>query len=94
LGDKPTTVNSLRKFNIAVYPNPATRFIAVSFTDGIFKRPTRYQLFDLAGKLITEGISNVKQFQIDVQKVQRGIYILKLFNGYHLELGTGKVLIQ
>ncbi len=85
LGDSPPTANNVRKYNIAVYPNPATGFITVSFTDGGFVRHTRYQLFDLAGRLITDGTSNVKQFQIDIQRIQKGIYILKLFNGYNLE---------
>jgi len=94
LGDKPPTANNVRKYKIAVYPNPASASITISFTDGIFIRPARYQLFDLTGKLITEGTSNVKQFQVDIRRIQKGIYILKLFNGYNLELGTEKILIQ
>jgi hypothetical protein len=94
LGEEPPAANSIRRYNISVYPNPATASITVSFTDGVFVRPARYQLFDLAGKLITHGTSKVKQFQIDIRRIQKGIYILKLFNGYNLELGTEKILIQ
>jgi PQQ-dependent dehydrogenase (s-GDH family) len=83
-----------RKQIIQVFPNPATQFIQIRFSDAAFIRPARYVLMDITGKRIMEGASAQKEFRINTQGIKSGVYLLKLYNGYGLEVRTEKVIIR
>ncbi|MDX2047843.1 MAG: PQQ-dependent sugar dehydrogenase [Chitinophagaceae bacterium] len=94
LGDKPGTGNTIRNYSISVYPNPATRFIRINVSEGIFTRPVEYRLFDITGKLVLSGNSIAKNFAVNVEGLNKGVYVLKLLNGNGLDLKTEKIVIQ
>ncbi len=94
LGDKPGTGNAIRNYSISVYPNPATRFIRINVSEGIFTRPVEYRLFDITGKLVLSGNSIAKNFAVNVEGLNKGVYVLKLLNGNGLDLKTEKIVIQ
>ncbi|RTY93415.1 T9SS type A sorting domain-containing protein [Flavobacterium sp. GT3R68] len=58
---------------IIVVPNPVGDELFLEYTDS---RNQEYQIFDTLGKLITKGITNKNQ--INVQSLEKGVYFLKL----------------
>jgi aldose sugar dehydrogenase len=80
-------------FAIQVYPNPASNFIKVEFTKTPHL-PVVYRLYDITGKIVVENKSTKNSFTIPVDKLKRGVYILKLINGYGLEMRMDKVILQ
>lgn len=80
-------------FAINVFPNPASSFINVEFTRTPHM-PVRYRLYDLMGKIVLENISTKNVFNIPVSQLKRGVYILKLINGYDLEMRVDKIVLQ
>jgi aldose sugar dehydrogenase len=94
LKDDPDKPAIDRKQIIQVFPNPATQFIQIRFSDAAFIRPARYVLMDITGKRMMEGVSTQKEFRINTQGIKSGVYLLKLYNGYGLEVRTEKVVIR
>lgn len=70
--DTPLTVNK-------VYPSPFTNFIGVLFT-GIVKEDVEFQLYDMAGRLVTSEKINMNGIYHDIPVVglARGIYLLSI----------------
>src|SRR5690606_16297832 len=58
---------------IIVFPNPATDFWTIKGVD----KNSRYQVFDLSGKLLAEDRNSTVTFQIDSKKLTPGMYVLK-----------------
>ncbi|MGB8194360.1 MAG: T9SS type A sorting domain-containing protein, partial [Chitinophagaceae bacterium] len=82
-----------KKYKITVFPNPATQYVTVKFERGLHK-PIHYQLMDIAGKLVLEKYTNRDEFTITVGHLRKGIYMLRLYNGYGVEVSLEKVIIQ
>lgn len=82
-----------RQYRISVFPNPATSFITVQFERGLPK-PIHFQLINTAGKVVVEAELSKDQFTIPVGHLAKGVYILKLRNGYGIEVKTEKIVIQ
>ena len=82
-----------RKYRINVFPNPASSFVNVQLERGLHK-PVRYQLLTTSGKLVAEATTNKDAFSIPVGHLAKGVYILKLYNGYDIEVKLEKVLLQ
>lgn len=57
-------------------------------------KPLHYKIFDLTGKLLLTGSSNNDNFSIDVQRLTAGMYILKLYNTYQINVATEKIVIK
>jgi aldose sugar dehydrogenase len=91
---RPAMLNTVRKYDINVFPNPASQYISVRIAEGVYTRPTRYQLRDMTGKLVLQGSSVHKDFNIDISSLQTGVYILKLQNGHDLEVASEKIIIR
>jgi hypothetical protein len=49
---------------------------------------------DLTGKVVLQGNSVQKDFSIDIVSLISGVYILKLRNGYGLDIATEKIIIR
>ena len=94
LFDRPAMLNTVRKYDISVFPNPASQYISVRIAEGVYTRPTRYQLRDMTGKLVLQGSSVHKDFNIDISSFQTGVYILKLQDGHDLEVASEKIIIR
>jgi PQQ-dependent dehydrogenase (s-GDH family) len=80
-------------FNVTAYPNPATKYLYIMFS-GVVHKPVRYQLFDIAGKLVQEEQTSDHNFQVDVAKFRKGVYILKVFNGRGAQVKMQKIIVQ
>jgi PQQ-dependent dehydrogenase (s-GDH family) len=79
----------IRNSSIKISPNPATNVLFVKSIRNVSK-PLHYQVFDATGKLLLTGNSNNDNFSINVQKLSAGMYILKLYNAYQINLITEK----
>lgn len=82
-----------RKYTTSVYPNPATSYIQVE-TEPAVQKPIRYRLIDMNGKLIVDEKTARNNFTIETGRFKRGIYILKLYNGYGSEIRMDKIILQ
>jgi aldose sugar dehydrogenase len=82
-----------RQYRVNVYPNPATQYITVQFEKGLHK-PIYYKLTDVSGRLVLEDRTTKDQFNIMVDHLPKGMYMLKLYNGYRIEVKTEKIVIQ
>lgn len=87
------TYTFIRNREIKVYPNPTKDKAIVQTVKGITK-PMYYYLYDVMGNLVKQGKSNTDRFTIDVHDLPGGVYFLKIFNGYNIEVVTDKIIIQ
>lgn len=82
-----------RNTSIKIFPNPASNMIKVVSIRNITK-PLYYSLYDETGKILLTGKSLDYNFSINIEKIGRGIYILKLYNAYYVNLKTEKIIIN
>lgn len=92
LREDSLSVNA-KKYAVTVFPNPTTKYIIVSFEIGVHK-PVEYRLYDMTGRLAVNGRTSKNNFTIDVGHLKRGVYILKLYNGYGVEVKMEKMVLQ
>lgn len=59
---------------IGLYPNPASNTLNINGIDGVFN----YEIFNIAGTLLTSGLSNG---EIDITTLPKGIYTIKTITG-------------
>lgn len=96
--DNPNWVDSIlfpvgiiNKFNtdyIDVYPNPTNDFIHVAFS----QTPELVELYDATGRLTKKYTTiTASPFQIDIESLPKGFYILKLQSGH---ISTFKSIIK
>ena len=88
-----TTRPVRKEYSVQVYPNPTNKFIVVSFEIGVHK-PVGYQLVDMAGRVVLQDKTQQNVFTINVSHLRRGLYILKLFNGYGVEVKMEKMVVN
>jgi aldose sugar dehydrogenase len=82
-----------KKYRVNIFPNPASSFVNVQFERGLHK-PIHYQLYDASGKLVIEDHTSKDNFSIPVNHLRKGVYILRLYNGYGVEVKIDKILLQ
>ena len=82
-----------RKYRISVFPNPATSYITVEFERGLPK-PIHYQLINASGKIVAEAEMSKDLFSIPVGHYAKGVYMLRLYNGYGKEVKVEKVVVR
>jgi hypothetical protein len=51
-------------------------------------------MMDMTGKVVVRGTSLQKDFTIDINSWQSGVYILKITNGYGVEVASEKIIIR
>ena len=94
LGNRPATANTVRKYEVDIFPNPASQFLKVQVASGAFTRPMHFYLMDMTGKIVVKGSSSQKDFTIDINSWQTGVYILKISNAYGVEVASEKIIIR
>jgi PQQ-dependent dehydrogenase (s-GDH family) len=94
LGDRPVTTNTVRSYAVDIFPNPASQILQVRVAAGTFTRPMQYRLIVMTGKIVAKGSAVQKDFTIDISSMQTGVYILKVSNGYGLEVASEKIIIR
>ena len=76
-GLEDISVKGINKNNdlIEIYPNPATDSFVINATD----KNSKYQIIDINGQLVDEGILDQKS--INVSLLKKGIYNIKIISG-------------
>lgn len=64
--------------NLLVYPNPATEFINIR--DVSFQKAYAYQIFNLSGQLVQQGMLQSGEERINIQSLNSGMYLLHTEN--------------
>ncbi|MCO6496947.1 MAG: PQQ-dependent sugar dehydrogenase [Chitinophagaceae bacterium] len=82
-----------RNTDFQLFPNPATTKIQVRSKKNTNK-PLYYYLYEVSGKQVMQGKSFTDYFDINVSHLSRGMYILKIYNGYNRNIYTEKVSVQ
>lgn len=80
------------EYVVSVFPNPASSQINVEYK-GI-RKPINYRLYDMAGRLVSNYNTTSDVFSINVEHLRRGVYILKIYNGYGVEVKMEKVVLR
>lgn len=82
-----------RNAQIAVYPNPASKIILVKGVKNV-TNPLHYAIYNAMGARILSGKSNTDNFQINIASIPRGVYFLKVYNAYFMEIASKKIVVQ
>jgi aldose sugar dehydrogenase len=95
LGDDPQSgPRPTREYHVHVYPNPASQYVIVDLSEAAFNRFTRYMLLDISGRTLRTGIEHERSFRLSLNGIDRGVYVLRLFDGNGLELKTTRVVVR
>lgn len=78
---------------IQLFPNPAVNIIYVHGKKEL-RKPLLVQICDIYGRLLKEATSFRNDFSIDVADLKPGTYLLKLYNGYDIEVQIEKFIKQ
>ncbi len=73
---------------IQIYPLPARNIINVQSNQNL-----RYEIFDLNARITDKGVINTPLTTIDIQNLQSGSYIIKMYNNKQ-EIITRKIIKQ
>ncbi len=83
VGSNPSGINSLKNLrsNILVYPNPATNKVYISLKSN--NKESLCQLYNITGQEIWNSsiAANTSIFEIPLQNLSNGVYLLKLQTG-------------
>ncbi|WP_300672239.1 T9SS type A sorting domain-containing protein [Soonwooa sp.] len=75
IDDNPSIVLEMK-----VFPNPTTSILFLRNPDFSKNKNSKYDLYDVSGKLIKSNEILNEETQIDLQKENAGVYILRIFN--------------
>jgi len=76
---------------ISIYPNPTADILYVHGKKEL-RKPLLVQLYDVYGRMLKEVTSFRNDFPIDVSFFRPGTYLLKLYNGYDMEVQIVKFI--
>ena len=82
-------INSLKKSNISIYPNPTSDYIWISNDKNI----STVSVYSLNGKQLTYAKPNSKTYFFDMSLLSKGVFFIKIKdeNGYEV---TEKVIVK
>jgi PQQ-dependent dehydrogenase (s-GDH family) len=92
LNNDPVSTVNARLF-IKMFPNPTAKTLYIESKRNVSK-PIFYQVYDITGRLMLNGTSNRDNFEVNVERLNAGIYTVKLYNGQDIILLTEKIIIQ
>lgn len=84
---RPPVVKDL----VQIFPNPVQNIINIHGKKEL-RKPLRVQICDIYGRLLKEEKSYKNDFSIDVSSLPPGAYLLKLYNGYDMEVQIEKFI--
>ncbi len=90
LGDDPPGPPVVKDL-IQIYPNPVDKVLFVHGKKEL-RKPLLAQVYDMYGRKLREVASFYNDFSIDVSNLTPGSYVLKLYNGYDLEVQIEKFI--
>jgi PQQ-dependent dehydrogenase (s-GDH family) len=90
----PDSVNTpVINTKIEVYPNPAKNILFVKSIKNQTS-PLHYSIFDINGKVVLKGNSNINNFGINIQMLNPGMYVFKLYNAYFINICSTKIIVK
>ena len=78
------------KYDISVFPNPASKFIQLNIAD--HNGDLSLRMFDALGQLVRAETIRAAQTQINLRDLSNGMYYLKLYNKSGVETNAIKVI--
>lgn len=73
---------TLEQPGISIYPNPATNYVTISFTDKKVKGKVLFTLFDLSGKVVFKSeLGKEQSLRLFTGDLNKGFYMVKLSDG-------------
>lgn len=75
-----STPDNIINVNLALYPNPAISKAILDLNLSQFQEETKFELFDLNGKLIRAAIIVSNQTIIDIDNLPNATYFLNVFS--------------
>jgi len=75
---KAENISSNTGNNVDIYPNPAQRLLNIDLSG--FKGASEIRLFDINGRQIMNQKANLTTNQLNVSKLYKGIYLVKVFD--------------
>lgn len=91
LGENPPGGPPVVRDLVQIFPNPVTDRIYVHGKKEL-RKPLLVQIYDINGRIIKEETSFRNDFSVDVSSFTPGTYILKLYNGYDMEVQIEKFI--
>jgi cytochrome c peroxidase len=75
-------LNEVENLKINVFPNPATTFINIEFTNAK-ENETTINIIDMSGKMVYSEINskNLETHRLDLNNLSNGIYLVNIFSG-------------
>jgi len=68
------------QMEVEIYPNPFADFITIKSVNNL--QNLTYSVFDVLGEEMISGIvENNNQSQVNLKKLNRGIYFIRIFDG-------------
>ena len=93
INENPRSGPPIVKDLIQIFPNPVTNILYVHGKKEL-RKPLLVQICDIYGRLLKEATSFQNDFSVDVADLKPGTYLLKLYNGYDIEMQIEKFIKQ
>ena len=93
INNNPRSGPPIVKNLVQIFPNPATNIINVHGRKEL-RKPLLVQICDIYGRVLKERTSYQNDFTVDVSALKPGTYLLKLFNGFDIEVQVEKFIKQ
>jgi PQQ-dependent dehydrogenase (s-GDH family) len=91
INNNPPATPPVVKDLVQIYPNPVTTLLYIHGKKEL-RKPLLVQIYDMYGRMIKEQTSFKNDFSVDVHAFRAGAYVLKLYNGYDLEVQIEKFI--
>jgi len=80
-----STPNGLEKLNankqFTLFPNPVLKELNFNFS---FSENIHFEILDRQGKIVTTGMLSASEQQINVNDLEKGLYVLRFLEGNYL----------
>lgn len=88
----PAAILDAKCYDINVYPNPTSDIVTIQLNDT--DKKIRFEVIDLAGKLLIQNDVSNPEIQISMKEYTSGIYVLKLLDEKNRFIHNFKIVKQ
>ena len=75
--DDVLSISNVNDFELSLYPNPVKNIAVISSAESV----DLVRVFDLTGRIVKEETPNKQNFELDVENISKGVYLVKLNSG-------------
>ncbi len=91
LNENPLAGPPVVKDLVRIFPNPVHDRLYIQGKKQL-RKPLLVQVYDAFGKMLISETSYQNDFSVDVNTLRPGVYVLKLYNGYDMEVQIEKFI--